>query len=82
MADPAGAALRAGEALKSDGHCLLMEPVAGDHLADNLNPVGRLNYCTRAKMVKDLRTVRGRQAGGGTRRRHRRNPTSGNPLVR
>jgi len=56
MADPAGAALCAREALKSDGHCLLVEPMAGDHLADNLNPVGRLNYCTRAKMVKDLRT--------------------------
>ena len=55
MADPAGAALRAGTALKSDGHCLLVEPMVGDHLADNLNPVGRLTYCTRAKMVKDLR---------------------------
>ena len=56
MADPAGAVLRAGEVLKSDGRCLLVEPVAGGHLADNLNPVGRVHCCTRAKMVKDLRT--------------------------
>ena len=44
MADPAGAARRAREALKPDGHCMLVEPMAGDHLTDNLNPVGRLFY--------------------------------------
>ncbi|MCZ8377634.1 methyltransferase domain-containing protein [Mycobacterium sp. CPCC 205372] len=44
MADPAGAARRAREALKPDGHCMLVEPMAGDHLSDNLNPVGRLFY--------------------------------------
>jgi SAM-dependent methyltransferase len=44
MADPSGAARRAREALKPDGHCLLVEPFAGDSVADNLNPVGRLYY--------------------------------------
>jgi 2-polyprenyl-3-methyl-5-hydroxy-6-metoxy-1,4-benzoquinol methylase len=44
MADPAGAARRARDALKPDGHCMLVEPMAGDHLSDNLNPVGRLFY--------------------------------------
>jgi SAM-dependent methyltransferase len=44
MADPAGAARRAREALKPDGHCMLVEPMAGDDVADNLNPVGRLFY--------------------------------------
>ena len=44
MADPAGAARHAREALKADGHCMLVEPMAGDHLTDNLNPVGRLFY--------------------------------------
>lgn len=44
MADPAGAARRAREALKPDGHCMLVEPMAGDNLTDNLNPVGRLFY--------------------------------------
>ena len=44
MADPAGAARRARAALKPDGHCLLVEPFAGDSVADNLNPVGRRYY--------------------------------------
>ena len=44
MADPSGAARHAKEALKPDGHCLLVEPFAGDSVADNLNPVGRLYY--------------------------------------
>jgi SAM-dependent methyltransferase len=44
MADPSGAARHARAALKPDGHCLLVEPFAGDRVADNLNPVGRLYY--------------------------------------
>jgi SAM-dependent methyltransferase len=44
MADPAGAARHARAALKPDGHCLLVEPFAGDSIAENLNPVGRLYY--------------------------------------
>ncbi|MHA3022245.1 class I SAM-dependent methyltransferase [Mycobacterium sp. BMJ-28] len=44
MADPSGAAARARQALKPDGHCLLVEPFAGDAVADNLNPVGRVFY--------------------------------------
>ncbi len=44
MADPSGAALHARQALKPDGHCLLVEPFAGDSVAENLNPVGRLYY--------------------------------------
>jgi SAM-dependent methyltransferase len=44
MADPSGVARRAREALKPDGHCLLVEPFAGDSVAENLNPVGRLYY--------------------------------------
>ncbi len=44
MADPSGAARHARQALKSDGHCLLVEPFAGDSLAENLNPVGRVFY--------------------------------------
>ena len=30
--------------LKPDGHCVLVEPFAGDGIAENLNPVGRLYY--------------------------------------
>ena len=44
MGDPAGAARHARRALKSDGTCMLVEPFAGDDVADNLNPVGRLYY--------------------------------------
>jgi SAM-dependent methyltransferase len=44
MADPAGAARQAHRALKSDGHCMIVEPFAGDHVQDNLNPVGRVFY--------------------------------------
>ncbi len=44
MADPSGAARHARRALKPDGHCLLVEPFAGDSVAENLNPVGRLFY--------------------------------------
>ena len=32
------------QALKADGTVLLVEPFAGDHLQENLNPVGRLFY--------------------------------------
>src|SRR5579883_998962 len=44
MADPVGAARHAREALKPDGVCMLVEPMAGDELDDNRNPVGRVYY--------------------------------------
>ena len=44
MADPSGAARHARQALKPDGHCLLVEPFAEDSLAENFNPVGRVFY--------------------------------------
>jgi len=44
MADPAGAARHARDSLDPDGHCLLVEPAAGDSVSDNLNPVGRVFY--------------------------------------
>jgi len=44
MGDPAGAARHAYTALDSDGVCMLVEPMAGDSLADNANPVGRVYY--------------------------------------
>src|SRR4029450_10900889 len=44
MGDPAGAAAHIRRALADDGAWLLVEPAAGDHLRDNLNPVGRLFY--------------------------------------
>ena len=44
MADPAGAARHARQALKPDGTCMIVEPFAGDRIEDNLNPVGRVYY--------------------------------------
>jgi SAM-dependent methyltransferase len=44
MADPIGAARHAREALKPDGVCMLVEPMAGDKIEENLNPVGRVYY--------------------------------------
>jgi SAM-dependent methyltransferase len=44
MADPAGAARHARKAMKPDGHCMIVEPFAGDRLQDNLNPIGRVYY--------------------------------------
>jgi len=44
LGDPIGAARHARQALKPDGHCMLVEPFAGDRIEDNLNPVGRVYY--------------------------------------
>ncbi len=44
MADPSGAARHAREALKPDGVCMIVEPLAGDRVEDNLHPVGRVYY--------------------------------------
>jgi len=44
LGDPVGAARHARQALKSDGHCMLVEPFAGDRIEDNLNAVGRVYY--------------------------------------
>lgn len=44
MGDPVGAARHIGEALAADGTWLLVEPAAGESIAENLNPIGRLFY--------------------------------------
>jgi ubiquinone/menaquinone biosynthesis C-methylase UbiE len=44
MGDPAGAARHIRQALDANGTWLIVEPLAGDTLADNLNPVGRIYY--------------------------------------
>jgi SAM-dependent methyltransferase len=42
LGDPVGAARHASEALAPDGTLLLVEPMAGERVEDNLNPVGRI----------------------------------------
>jgi SAM-dependent methyltransferase len=69
MGDPVGAAAHARETLKSDGTLMLIEPMAGDSLADNLNPVGRVYYafstsvCVPASLGQDVGAALGAQAG-------------------
>jgi 2-polyprenyl-3-methyl-5-hydroxy-6-metoxy-1,4-benzoquinol methylase len=68
MADPVGAARHARQALKPDGHCMLVEPFAGDRLEDNLNPVGRVYYGASSQICVPVSLARkgpalGAQAG-------------------
>ena len=68
MADPAGAARHARGALKSDGVCMVVEPLAGDRVEDNLNPVGRVYYGASALVCVPVSLARqgpalGAQAG-------------------
>ena len=44
MGDPLAAARHIRNALAADGTWLVVEPAAGDSVADNLNPVGRVYY--------------------------------------
>ena len=44
MGDPVGAARHIRSALADDGVWLIVEPYAGESIAENLNPVGRLYY--------------------------------------
>jgi hypothetical protein len=44
MGDPLGAARHIRQALKPDGTWLVVEPVAADDAAGNMNPVGRVYY--------------------------------------
>jgi SAM-dependent methyltransferase len=68
MADPVGAARHACQALKPVGTCMLVEPLAGDTVASNLNPVGRLYYGASAQICVPVSLARngpalGAQAG-------------------
>jgi SAM-dependent methyltransferase len=75
MGDPVGAAQHAYQALKMDGTILLVEPFAGDHLDENLNPVGRMFYagstfiCTPHSLSQEVGLGLGAQAGEARLRR-------------
>src|SRR6185436_965159 len=45
MGDPAGAARHVRQTLRPGGTWMIVEPVAGDSVQENLNPVGRIFYC-------------------------------------
>jgi SAM-dependent methyltransferase len=69
MGDPVGAARSVRRALTPDGTLMLVEPMAGDRLEDNLNPVGRAFYgfstvvCTPASLAQEVGLGLGAQAG-------------------
>jgi SAM-dependent methyltransferase len=42
LGDPVGAIRQSRRVIKSDGHLLIVEPMAGERDGDNLNPVGRV----------------------------------------
>lgn len=69
MGDPVGAAAHLRSTLAGDGTLLLVEPMAGDSLTDNLNPVSRLYYagsvalCTPSSLAQEGRMGLGAQAG-------------------
>jgi len=69
MGDPLGAARHARQALKADGTLMLVEPMAGDSLTDNLNPVGRIFYasstaiCVPTSLAQEVGAALGAQAG-------------------
>ncbi len=69
MGDPVGAARHVRRSIADDGTWLVVEPMAGDHVQDNLNPVGRAYYgfstllCTPASLSQDVGLALGTQAG-------------------
>jgi SAM-dependent methyltransferase len=72
MGDPLGAAAHVRSALAQDGTFLLVEPMAGETLADNVNPVGRMFYaastsiCTPTAQSQDGAYALGAQVPEGT----------------
>ena len=69
MGDPVGAARHVREVIADDGTWMIVEPMAGDHVEDNLNPVGRAYYgfstllCTPSSLSQDVGLALGTQAG-------------------
>jgi 2-polyprenyl-3-methyl-5-hydroxy-6-metoxy-1,4-benzoquinol methylase len=69
MGDPAGAAAHVRQSLKPNGSWMIVEPMAGDRLEDNLNPVGRLYYgastmvCVPTSLAQEVGAALGAQAG-------------------
>jgi SAM-dependent methyltransferase len=69
MGDPVGAAKHVKQALAPDGTWLIVEPIAGDKVEDNLNPVGRAYYafsnflCVPSSLSQNVGLALGAQAG-------------------
>jgi len=69
MGDPVGAARRLRECLNPDGTLMLVEPLAGDELTDNLHLLGQIFYsastliCTPTSRAQEVGLALGAQAG-------------------
>ena len=69
MGDPAAAAAHIRSALATDGTLMVVEPMAGDAVAENLHPLGRVRYgfstlvCTPGSLSQDGRAGLGTLAG-------------------
>jgi 2-polyprenyl-3-methyl-5-hydroxy-6-metoxy-1,4-benzoquinol methylase len=69
MGDPVGTAAHVRETLAADGTWLIVEPMAGDTLEENLNPIGRVYYgystviCVPASLDQEVGEALGAQAG-------------------
>lgn len=69
LGDPVGAAAHVRETLADDGTWMIVELVAGDSVAENLNPMGRTAYsistlvCTPCALDQEAELVLGAQAG-------------------
>jgi ubiquinone/menaquinone biosynthesis C-methylase UbiE len=69
MGDPAGAAAHIRQSLKPNGTSMVVEPMAGDTLQQNLNPVSRLYYaastmiCVPTSRSQEVGAALGAQAG-------------------
>ena len=69
MGDPAGAAAHIRRALKPDGSFMIVEPLAGDALEDNLHLLGTIFYgfstlaCVPASKAQEIGLALGAQAG-------------------
>jgi cyclopropane fatty-acyl-phospholipid synthase-like methyltransferase len=69
LGDPVAAARRVRETLAPDGTWMIVEPIAGDRIEDNLNPLGRIRYgfstlvCTPGSLSQPCRAGLGTLAG-------------------
>ena len=69
MGDAAGAAAHVKETLKPDGTWMIVEPMAGDKMEDNMNPIGRIYYaastlvCVPTSLSQEVGAALGAQAG-------------------
>jgi len=69
MGDPVGAARHVRRTLTPDGTFMVVEPMAGDRMEENFNPLGQIFYgfsttiCTPASLAQEVGRGLGAQAG-------------------